>query len=191
MTPQLLEQREVPFAIARVDFQHSAQFTRTDLTRDRRPGDRGVHRQPNRLRLRAAFQQIRGLVDKSLTQRLPEGSVRQVVGGIANDRSLNRLLPITRPRHDLDEGCGLRVTDPQCPDDDAEEPRPLASVLVQPVEGNSVFLAKRLRDPNDRAGAAPGRVREELPKMRVIAPLDLVLNDECGVVGEVMPDEIQ
>ena len=63
-------------------------------------------------------------------------------------------------------------------------------MAVEPIQGLTMLFSKGRRDPDDRGGVQAGRVRQQLPKMGVIGLLQLVLDDEVPVVGQVTPNQI-
>ncbi|MEO7555398.1 MAG: hypothetical protein ABIV94_02175 [Acidimicrobiales bacterium] len=55
----------------------------------------------------------------------------------------------------------------------------------------AVLIAKRSGDPNDRGRSGASCVGEDLAEVRVIRPLELILNDEHALVGQVSTDQVK
>ena len=69
--------------------------------------------------------------------------------------------------------------------------RLLTRVFVQPVKRLSVLLSEGRRNPDDRRRRRPCGVCQDLTEMAVVCGCELVLDDEDGVVGDVLPNEIE
>ena len=61
-------------------------------------------------------------------------------------------------------------------------------VLVQPLERLPVLLLNRRRQPDDDRGVQTAGVRQELAQMRVVALLELVLDQDLRAGADVGAD---
>ena len=78
-------------------------------------------------------------------------------------------MELVRLRRQLEKWCRRRVADPHNGDLDTEEPRILASELVQEREGLAMFLPKLGRHPDHRSSIEVGGVGDELAEVIVIS----------------------
>src|SRR4029453_13835971 len=54
-----------------------------------------------------------------------------------------------------------------------------------------MLLSERRRDPHDRRGCRACCVGQDLPKVRMVSGLELVLDDQHGIVREVTADKVE
>lgn len=88
-------------------------------------------------------------------------------------------------------GSWAGVSDLEGLDLNAEEVCALGGLLVEPIEGLAVLLAKLGRNPNDRRGSGPSRIGEDLAEMAVVGVGQLVLDDQDRVVGGIAANQIE
>jgi hypothetical protein len=88
-------------------------------------------------------------------------------------------LPVVWSRDDLEDRCaGTAVPDLDDADFDAEEEDVGVGLFVEPVERPTELVSELMRDLNDSGGIQACGVHQALSEVRVVGPLELVLDDD-------------
>jgi hypothetical protein len=111
--------------------------------------------------------------------------------GVLHHRPAHPLLPVVGLCDDLEERGSGGVADAHRSHLDPEEAGVLARTLVDPVKCLSMLFVEGTRHPDDGAGISSARIREELSQVRVIARLELVLDDQHAPVREVTTVQVE
>ena len=103
---------------------------------------------------------LESFASRCVVQEAPPEVVSDAVGISLGD--VLHLYVVVRPLYDVEQGCGVGISDADELDHHQEEPRAVRDV-VQPLNRRRVLVIVALGDPHDDGGVLPGSVCNDLP----------------------------